>query len=110
MPGEACRTPAPGEDQEEECVVVVTGLRKAQLNLVGILKRPGVCVCKREGPVRHGRRRRGQDSMDFCVRAKSFSPTLGDLMDRSLPGSSVHGILQARILEWVAMPSSMGSS
>ena len=30
--------------------------------------------------------------------------------DCSLPGSSVHGILQARILEWVAMPSSRGSS
>ena len=27
-------------------------------------------------------------------------------MDYSLPGSSVHGILQARILEWFAMPSS----
>ena len=31
-------------------------------------------------------------------------------MDCSPPGSSVHGILQARILEWVAMPSSGGSS
>ena len=31
-------------------------------------------------------------------------------MDHSLPGSSVHGILQARILEWVAMSSSKGSS
>ena len=31
-------------------------------------------------------------------------------MDCSPPGSSVHGILQARILEWVAMPSSRGSS
>ena len=31
-------------------------------------------------------------------------------MDHSPPGSSVHGILQARILEWVAMPSSRGSS
>ena len=30
-------------------------------------------------------------------------------MDWSLPGSSVHRILQARILEWVAMPSSRGS-
>ena len=37
-------------------------------------------------------------------------PTLCDLMDRSLPGSSVHGILQARIREWVAMPSSKGYS
>ena len=31
-------------------------------------------------------------------------------LDCSPPGSSVHGILQARILEWVAMPSSKGSS
>ena len=35
---------------------------------------------------------------------------LCDSMDCSPPGSSVHGILQARILEWVAMPSSRGSS
>ena len=31
-------------------------------------------------------------------------------MDGSPPGSSVHGMLQARILEWVGMPSSRGSS
>ena len=31
-------------------------------------------------------------------------------MDHSLPGSSVHGMLQARILEWAAVPSSRGSS
>ena len=36
--------------------------------------------------------------------------TLGDPMDCSPPGSSVHGILQAGILEWAAMPSSRGSS
>ena len=36
--------------------------------------------------------------------------TLSDPMDCSLPDSSVHGILQARILEQVAMPSSRGSS
>ena len=30
-------------------------------------------------------------------------------MDYSLPGSFVHGILQARILEWVAIPFSRGS-
>ena len=33
-------------------------------------------------------------------------PTLGDPMDYSPPGSSVHGIFQARILEWAAMPVS----
>ena len=38
-----------------------------------------------------------------CVHAKSLQlyPTLCDLVDCSLPGSSVHGIPQARILEWV---------
>ena len=36
-------------------------------------------------------------------------PTLCDPMDCSLPGSSVHGILQARILEWVASPFSRRS-
>ena len=30
-------------------------------------------------------------------------PTLSDPMDYSLPGSSVHGILQAKVLEWVAI-------
>ena len=35
--------------------------------------------------------------------------TLCDPIDYSLPGSSVHGILQARKLELVAMPSSRGS-
>ena len=37
-------------------------------------------------------------------------PTLCDPVDGSPPGSSVHGILQARILEWVAISFSRGSS
>ena len=40
----------------------------------------------------------------------SLCPTLCDPMDYSPPSSSVHGILQARILEWVAIPFSRGSS
>ena len=36
--------------------------------------------------------------------------TLCNPMDCSPPGSSVHGILQAGILEWVAIPFSRGSS
>ena len=36
--------------------------------------------------------------------------TLCDPMDCSLRGFSVHGILQVRILKWVAMPSTRGSS
>ena len=42
-----------------------------------------------------------------CVHA-SLTPC--DPVNHSLLGSSVHGVLQARILDWVAMPSSMGSS
>ena len=45
-----------------------------------------------------------------CVCAQSLQscPNLCDCMDCSLPGSSVHGILQERTLEWVAVPSSRG--
>ena len=43
-----------------------------------------------------------------CVCAR-LCPTLWDPMDCSPPGSSVHGILQARILEWAAISFSRGS-
>ena len=57
----------------------------------------------------------GQQSdsvMHMCVHARSpqLYPTLCDPMEYSPPGSSVHGFLQARILEWVAMTSSRGPS
>ena len=38
------------------------------------------------------------------------TPTAGSLRSWALPGSSVHGILQARILEWAAVPFSRASS
>ena len=44
------------------------------------------------------------------ARLLQLCPTHCGSTDHSLPGSSVHGILQARILEWVAMPSSGASS
>ena len=48
-----------------------------------------------------------------CMKVKSESevaqlcPTLSDPMDCSLPGSSIHGIVQARVLEWGAIASSI---
>ena len=48
----------------------------------------------------------------FCVCAKSFQLCLtpSDSMGCNLPGPSIHGVLWARILEWVAIPSFRGSS
>ena len=48
----------------------------------------------------------------FCLHANLFQlcPPPCEPMDRSPPGSSVKGILQARVLEWVSMPFSRGSS
>ena len=57
-----------------------------------------VCVCARVCTC-----------MFACKRAQLYL-TLCDTIDCSLPGSSVHGLLQARIQEWVAISSSRGSS
>ena len=40
-----------------------------------------------------------------CAKSLQSCPSCYSPIDHSLPGSSVHGILQERILEWVAMPS-----
>ena len=45
-----------------------------------------------------------------CMLVTQSCPVLCDPMDCSLPGSSVHGLLQARILEWGALSFSRGSS
>ena len=51
----------------------------------------------------------GTGGMCVCMQAQS-SPTLCDLLNQSWPGSSVHGVSQERILEWVAISSFRGSS
>ena len=43
-----------------------------------------------------------------CAKSLQACQTLHDHMDHSLPGSSVHVILQARILEWIAISFSRG--
>ena len=49
-------------------------------------------------------------NIHVCVLVVQWCLTLCDPTDCSPPGSSVHGILQGRILEWVAIPFSRGSS
>ena len=55
-------------------------------------------------------KKNGLDGYKFLLDSSQESPTLHDPMDCTLPGSSVHGISQTRILEWVGMPFSRGSS
>ena len=75
---------------------------------------PGLCF-KRQQDLRGGRRSESEQGghlgddqssqgIHACLHAKSLQscPTLCDPMDSSPPGSSVHRILQARILEWVS--------
>ena len=42
--------------------------------------------------------------VQVCAKLLQLRPALYDSVDCSLPSSSAHGILQARILEWIAMP------
>ena len=51
----------------------------------------------------------GPKGLEKSAFVAQLSPTLCDPMDCP-PGSSIHGILQARILEWVTVPCSRGSS
>ena len=62
--------------------------------------------------VRHTSQMVRRTEMKICVMClvDQSCLTLCNPMDCSPPGSSVHGILQARILEWVAIPFSRGSS
>ena len=53
----------------------------------------------------HEKKKKKSERVSCSVLSNSLWPT-----DHSLPGSSVHRILQARILEWVAIPFSRGSS
>ena len=75
---------------------LVSKMNKAQFLTIGSLEVQGgrctmVILCDEH-------RKKESEVAQSC-------PTLCDPEDYSLPGSSVHGILQARILEWVTIPS-----
>ena len=74
-----------------------------------------LAVCRTKSCLHDSRRKTGNSTfmsiyLLCCVLLVQLYPTLCSPLDSSPPGSSVCGILQARILEWVAMPSSRGSS
>ena len=74
-------------------------------SLVGVKAMRGHKGLKRKKLVSHW-----SDACAVLGLVTQSCPTLCDSMDCSPPSSSVHGILQARILEWVAIPFSRGSS
>ena len=74
-------------------------------------------LCLKSNPIQKSKaedlERRPNDTLsaqDISMLVTQLCPTLGDPMGSNPPGSSVHGIPQARILECVAMPFSRGSS
>ena len=79
----------PSQSWRAICTLWVWGLRDALYTIIIVSLYVCVCACAK--------------SLQSCL-------TLCNTMDCSPPGSSVYGILQARILEWVATPSSRGSS
>ena len=84
--------------QQWKCRVLTTGPSGKSLE-----------VCCNTSLVPGERNSHPQFSSCICTYSLQLWRTLCDPIDSSPPGSSVHGILQARILEWVAMPSSRGS-
>ena len=72
----------------------------------------GLKLAGRGGRCFSNKRQDGMGGCPLCVHAQSLQscPTLCDTVDSSLADYSVLGIFQARILEWVAMPSSKRSS
>ena len=75
----------------------------------GLHHAPELCIAEQKPQGALSCKDWDQGSHVKCLVTQSCS-THCDPMDCSPPGSSVHGILQARILEWVAIPFSTGSS
>ena len=97
------------EEIFKKLVHMIVGAVKFEIHKAGWRRRnPGrssCCSCAPEAEFLPT-----QGTCVLCAKSLQSCPTLCKPMDCNLPGSSVHGILQAWILEWVAMPFSRGSS
>ena len=80
---------------------VIAFLPKSKHLLISWLQSLSAVIPKSLGPL---------NKFFFVFEVTQLCPTLCNPMDCNPPGSSVHGILQARILEWVAISFSRGSS
>ena len=95
--------------QVSKCVTPVTCVESKYLLFLGGTRMSALCIqqrteCPQEGVQCTCR------PLSKCVYGSRSVVSDSAILDGSPPDSSFHGILQARILEWVAMPSSRGSS
>ena len=81
--------------------------RKAMTNLDSVLKSRDITLLTE---VHIGKAKRKLTPLYTHAKSLQSCPTLCDPTYCSPPGSCVHGILQARVLKWVAIPFSRGSS
>ena len=77
-----------------------------------MLEREGVLQVGRKQSTEHFLQSHKEDGFNLWSESEvaQLCLTLCDHMDCSLPGSSIHGIFQARVLEWIAISFSSGSS
>ena len=73
-----------------------------------VVKNPWMLVLELISCMQHSEKLKRRECM--CAKPVQSGPTLRAPVDCRLPGFSIHGILQKRTLEWVAMPSFRGSS
>ena len=88
----------------------MTFLTWGALGLLGVSLRESNCFISKLYFSHYFEKRSKFPFSSMCVLVNHLCLTLCDPLDYSPPGSSVHGDSPARILEWVAFPSSRGSS
>ena len=104
-----CREKSMGWDKvtlrDTKAIICVASESRARAKLGGNFKKADFNSLKPKG-----RKRKHICGPSCCCSVAQLCLTLCDPMGCSPPGSSVHGISQARILEWVGICSSKGSS
>ena len=100
-----CPWDSPGKNTGVGCHALLQGIFLTQGSNAGCLHWQADCL-----PLSHQASPPGLVGVISEVKVAQSCLTLCDPRDCSPPGSSVHEISQARILEWVAIPSSRGSS
>ena len=99
-----------GHDWGTEHVHIMTCIHHCRFIQSDFTALKSSVLCLFSSPLPQSLETNGLLTISLCAKSLQFCLTLYDLKGHSPPGSSVHGIFQARTLEWVAVPSCRGSS